>query len=73
MGALCMWECWRSGTLPRPAALTRLPRPSLPPPPCLQRVSVTAANREYQKLAVRRGVSYLACGQVGPFAVFCCS
>ncbi|KAI7839375.1 hypothetical protein COHA_006900 [Chlorella ohadii] len=27
------------------------------------RVSVTAANREYQKLAVRRGVSYLACGQ----------
>ena len=69
MGALWMWDCWRGATLPRAAALICQLCLSLPMPPRLQRVSVTAANREYQKLAVRRGVSYLACGQVSSFAV----
>lgn len=31
---------------------------------CLQRVSVTAANREYKTMAARRGISFLSCGQV---------
>lgn len=40
--------------------------------PDLQRVSVTAANREYKAMAARRGTTYLACGQVGASAGCCC-
>lgn len=49
---------------PHPPGFTCLLHPPMLSLACVQRVSVTAANREYKAMAARRGISFLSCGQV---------